>query len=621
MTKYYNKFRGVDFSTDPALIDESRSPYSQNLISDNGGYPEKRVGWETKLSYEGEQINGFFRLVDGSGTEYYLVHHDTTLTELAMADGAIDWDGTHTDLTTSMADARSVAFAYDNKLYILDGTTYWVYDGSTVETVAVDNTSVPTNTFIPTTTIGSGPTGGGTEYEAVNLLSPWRINQFAGNGSAQDFTVDTGSIDDATDLVVVVDGTTLTVTTDYTVTYATGVVHFNVAPSDQGGVDNVYITFAKTVSGYADRINQCKFAMWYGAGEYSRVFVSGNPSYRNYDWCSGLYDPTYFPDTGYTIFGSSAAGIMGYHRQYDNMLIVKEDNNQDATLFVRTAELDDNDNVIFPVQQGLSGVGAVSMYSFATLRDEPLFLAKQGVYTPTLVYGGAKQERTMQNRSFFINARLTIEDNMDEAVAVTWDGYYVLSINGHCYVADSRQKTSKSKTEGTSYEWYYWTNIDARVFTEIDDILYFGTSSGDLCKFRSDDATGNRYNDDMDAVDAIWATKQDDDGNFMLLKTMERLGSGVMIKPYSRSSVEISIKTEENTSTTLNSMNVDIFDFNNMDFTRFTFDTNDNPRVMPFGLNVRRYRTLQIIARNNETNEGFGVYGFIKNYHPVRNVR
>jgi hypothetical protein len=58
-----------------------------------------------------------------------------------------------------------------------------------------------------------------------------------------------------------------------------------------------------------------------------------------------------------------------------------------------------------------------------------------------------------------------------------------------------------------------------------------------------------------------------------------------------------------------------------MDFQRFTFSTNDSPDVMPFGLPVRRYRTLQIIARNRELGEGFGIYGFIKRFHGVKYVK
>ena len=46
-TTIYDKFRGVDMSTDPALIDTTRSPDAPNLISDTGGYPEKRHGCKT----------------------------------------------------------------------------------------------------------------------------------------------------------------------------------------------------------------------------------------------------------------------------------------------------------------------------------------------------------------------------------------------------------------------------------------------------------------------------------------------------------------------------------------------------------------------------------------------
>ena len=46
-TTIYNRFRGVDFSTDPSLVDASRSPLCTNIVADSGGMPEKRCGWET----------------------------------------------------------------------------------------------------------------------------------------------------------------------------------------------------------------------------------------------------------------------------------------------------------------------------------------------------------------------------------------------------------------------------------------------------------------------------------------------------------------------------------------------------------------------------------------------
>lgn len=734
-TRQYNKFRGVDFSTDPALIDPSRSPLCQNLISDAGGYPEKRTGWETSKQFTGERINGIYRLVDSLGFAHYLVHHaaklslvaagrlstafstttttppaDKTLrynnatpasvTEIyidetdsaaadasariaqyaagdiirvssdtnaalyhlftitsntdngtyrtlvvtylggatgnftnadaigirnsdggiAGADNAVDWTGPVIALSTAMNDARSNAIAFDNRLFILDGANYKVFDGAALADVDTDNTAVPTSTFIPTTHIGMLPAGGGTALEAVNLLTPWRKNSFIGDGASVDYFVDTGEIDDTTSIVAVVGGVTLD-PADYTINYATGKVTFDTPPADGSGVDNVVITFAFTVAGYADKIKKCRFAMWFGAGVYSRLFVSGNPEFRNYDWVSGLYDPSYFPDTGYTIFGTSASAIMGYTRQYDSMMIVKEDNNQDTSLFVRTSELDDSGNVIFPLKPGVTGIGAVSMYAFGILRDEPLLLARQGVFTPTLAYGGAGMQRSMQSRSYFIDARLLEETALEEAVGIVWNGYYLLSVNGVCYVADSRQKTSKSKTEGTSYEWYYWTNIAARVFADIDDVLYFGTADGHVRKFKTESDAPTRYNDDTTAIDAIWATNRDDDGDFMRLKTMPRNGSGVLIKPYSHSSVTVYFTTEDETDTYIGEREVDVFDFNNIDFERFTFNTDKSPALLPFDFPVRKYRTIQLIARNNVLSEGFGVFGFIKRYHFVRYVK
>ncbi len=615
-TKRYEKFRGVDFSTDPALIDERRSPYCQNLISDNGGYPEKRLGWRILKTYEGDTINGIFRLVDAGGNEHLLVHHGETLTHETF-------DVTSTDLSTTMNNDKSTCFYHDNTLYILDGANYLSYDGTTLSDV-VDNA------FVPTTVIGRAPAGGGKLLEGANYLSPWRKNSFVGNGTSTAFYLDAQDVDEE-NLIVYVNGS-LVDAEDYTVDHANGKVTFDAAPSDGDGVDNVVITFSKTVTGYADTIQKCRFGIWFGAGENTRVFLSGNPDYKSWDFHSGLYDPTYFPDTGYTRIGSDASAIMGYLRQYDSLLVIKEDNDQDATMYIRTAELTTVETVesdlttstetvaVFPIQQGVAGVGAVSRYAFATLRDDPLFLSKEGVFTPTLNYGSDAQ-RSMQNRSYYVDARLTAETNLSQAVGVVWNGYYILCVNGVCFVADSRQKTGKGANEASGYEWYYWTNIPAVVFMESEDELYFGTADGRLCKLRSDESTGLKYNDEDDPIDAFWATKQDDDGDFMMYKTMERLGSGVLIKPYSRSSVEISVKTDGGNTNVLNQKMVDIFDFNNMDFERFTFSTIDAPDVMPFGLSVKKYKTLQIIARNRESNEGFGVYGFVKRFHAVKYVK
>jgi len=83
-TKRYDRFRGVDFSTDPALVDDARSPWAPNMVADKGGMPEKRPGWRTLVELEG-RINGLHTLMTDSG-EQLLVHAGERLyLEKAMA--------------------------------------------------------------------------------------------------------------------------------------------------------------------------------------------------------------------------------------------------------------------------------------------------------------------------------------------------------------------------------------------------------------------------------------------------------------------------------------------------------------------------------------------------------
>jgi hypothetical protein len=557
------------------------------------GFPEKRLGWRTLFTVEAP-INGLFYAVFESGAEKYIVHGGTKLYTFTDAGFVQVYDG--------MNNARSAAFSHGGKLYILDGANYLVAEESGSSIVV---TPVSQHAFVPTTVIGAPATGGGTPFEAVNMLTGKRINSMIGDGTSTVFQLDSDNIDSVDS--VKIDGVP---TTAYTVDLAQGTVTFDTAPAVSpagGGIDNVVIEFTKNVAGYSDRISHCTIAASYGYNNDNRFFLSGNPEYQNWDWQSGLDDPTYFPDTGYTKVGADTSAIMGYIKQYDAMTIVKKSNEQDAELFLRTATFADDGTVIFPVKQGAKGIGAVSMMAFSTLRDDPLFLSNEGVFA--IASSSVNQERVLQDRSFYVNSRLTKEQGLENAVSVVWNGYYILCLNGHCYVADSRQRTGDSATEQYSYEWYYWTNIPAIVFLEIDGALYFGTADGRVCKFNTDITGVSRFNDDGDPIVARWSTKYDTFGTFTRRKTLVKKGSGVMIKPYSRSSVKIYVATDRAHEHLIRSSNMDIFDFSDIDFERFTFNTLDIPQVKPFNTKVKKFISLQLIFENDAVNEGFGVYG------------
>lgn len=596
--KSYNRFRGVDFSTDPTQVSDQRSPICQNLVADLAGFPEKRPGWRTLVTVAG-RINGMHYAVFASGAAAVILHAGTNL---------YAWnpdDDSATEFYNAANDARSRTFAHKGKLYFLDGKKYLAI---TENEGAYTAGAVEGNAFIPTTTIGMPASGGGTPFEAVNMLSPKRINSMIGDNTSTVFRLDSEEID-AVDSVVV-EGETKTEGADYTVDLTAGTVTFTSAPpeySGGGGIDNVIITFTKEVAGYTDRVNGCTVAESYGYNNDNRFFITGNPEYKNWDWQSGLDDPTYFPDTGYTMIGADTSAIMGYLKQYDTLTVIKEDNEQDAEVFVRTAAMTSDGSVYFPVKQGIKGLGAVSSHAFGTLRDDPLFLTKEGVYAITTV--SVEQERALQDRSFYVNAKLTREPNLKDAVAVVWDGRYILCVNGKAYVADGRQQTGYSKTEQYSYEWFYWDNIPARSLMEVGGELYFGTDDGRICKFNSDISTMARYNDDGEPIIARWSTKADSLGTFARRKTMVKKGSVVVIKPYTRSSVKIYAATDREHERLIRQAYMDIFTFADIDFERFTFNTLDTAQVIPFNAKVKKFVTLQLVFENDALDEGWGIYG------------
>ena len=594
----------MDFSTDPSLVAKQRSPLATNMVSDSGGMPEKRPGWRTLHRLEGA-VNGlWFGVFDG--VTHCLAHIGGTIYR---------WDDTSAEaLLSGLTDGRSMAVSLGGKLWILTGGEYLVYDGTTLQPVS-------DIAYAPTTVIGRAPTGGGTPYEDLNLVGRWRKNEFLPDGESTVYQLDTTELDESGDITVTVWGETKTEGTDYTVDRTAGTVTFTAAPAKaQVGVEGaVVIRFPKTINGYLDRISKCRVLTAYGVGSSDRLFLSGNPDFRNQDWYSGLNDPSYIPDLSYSVVGIEATAIMGYLRIGDNLAVVKEDNGQDSTVFLRSGTLDESGNAVFALRQSIAGVGAISRGGFGTLLDEQLFLADTGICAVTT--NALTTERIVQNRSFYVNAKLTQEPGLSDACAVSWNGMYMLAVNGHAYLLDGRhQKTYRSESLGDFvYECYYWENIPARCLmnrkTGDEEHLYFGTSDGRICRFNTDIDTMERYADDGEAIEAVWATKADDDGDASVLKTMIKKGNCVTIKPYARSSASVCFRTDRDTVDWRAAYDtMDIFDWEDIDFVRFTFDSNDGPREIMFRTKVKKYKRLQILIRSEGVNEGFGVFAITKHY-------
>lgn len=606
----YDNFRGADFSVDPSLVAKNRSPMPLNMIPDNGGNPVKRPGWRVLATLDAP-INGIYK-GEIAGLSSFIVHAGTKLYKVNEYVNPV----TFTEVATGLTNAKSTGFfsAIDSivKLFIFTGGEYICFDGAT-------STDVTTFAKIPTTIISRAPTGGGVALEGLNLIQPKHTESFLGTANTTAYQLATSGLDAALVTARVRNASggwdDKVETTHFTVNRTTGLVTWVTAPGAPliVGQDNVEITPSKTITGYADKIKKCTIFSRYGLGGATRIFASGNPDRKSYDWYSGVNDPTYFADLNYSIAGSEDTAIMGYCSIGEYQGIIKEENQQEATIYLRYGELDTSGKTVFKLKQGIAGVGAISKKCFVNLKDDPLFLSRTGVYgiTGTTIVN----ERTVENRSFFVDKKLTAESNLENAIACEWNGYCVINVNGRCYLLDSRHKAAISQVSTQFvYESYYWENVPAVCMLSNGGELFFGTSDGKLCKFNTDIAGELAYNDNGTAIVCQWATPNDNDNATQIFKTMLKKGCLVTLSPYNRSSGKVYFVKDGDPETFVIGQNMDIFDWETFDFERPTFNSSNNPQEIFFNKKSKKYKRMQIIVRNEALNEPFGIHEIVKTY-------
>lgn len=595
MSMTLEHFKGVDYQNNPVTMDTGRSPSAPNMIIDRSGYPQKRTGYR-KILDAGQRINGIHTLKVGD-TVKKLIHHGTILS-------LWNADNTLTNVYLDLKDERSTSFQKDKRLYILDGKAFLVYgefDGA-FSCKRVDSIAETSVVFI-----ARKPTGGGVKYEGINMISDSRTYSFLGTATDTAYTLDT----DITEVVKVEKLNTngdwdVVDASSYTVNNTTGVVTFTAAPgvSPTTGADNIKIEFKKPNAEYKAMINKCTIANIFtvGAGDY--IFLTGNDSHPNRDWRSKVNDPTVFSDLSYSTIGQDNTDIMAYVNLNGEQAIIKESNNQDVSIYIRSANVAENGTVSFPIKQGIASSGCVSKYCTTNLRDDNLFLSEDGV---TSLNTSLVSQTSSHNRSYYVNPDLT-KKNLRNAVAIVFDSKYYLAVDNQVYIADSRQKEYNRNDFSDSfiYEWCHWTDIPVRIWHNNDGILSFADNLGGLFEFQqaNEYATGDVYKDEDRPVHAHWDTPFMDFGTISNYKTLKNMH--MVLQPNIRTSVDISFKGKDSGSVPLTRY-ADMFDWNNIDFNRFSFISDGSPLVIPLNHKVKKFTLLQIRFANG-LNEPFGLY-------------
>ena len=532
-TLRFSDFRGVDFSSSPLDVQSNRATSATNFINEYG-VNRKRPGWNELFHIErdgeAQRINGIFSYRADDRREM-LIHAGRRFYRARLVEGAYILE----DITASstyeraavdaerLLDRRSQCFMGKKRTYIIGCGDYLVYGswdgGETYELRRVANNE---DTYIPTTTVSIDCDAVDDDVRGslddINYLSDYRINQLLGcTAKPSIWTLDAGSIDRDSDVSIRLETMADGEAVEYeiantgedktllyrgeeqvgTVDFALGKIRLDIDTAPQiENRDNIYVTFRHSVEGYADKITGCTFGTLFGVnGNTDRLFLSGNEAYPNIDFHSEMDDYTYFGDLNTSAMGSDAAPIGGYARLSDSTLVIyKENADEEASIFYRTGRYDEEtDSVsgvttsraVFPTSAGSIGESIVSRYACVNFAGDSIMLSRNGVFGVVLSSNVAVAERYTRERSRSINEKLLAHEDLSEAVGVVFRGRYYLSLDGVCYVADSRYKyVREDDVDGSyNYEWWCWDNIPARVWAVIDGQLTFGSADGSVCVF------------------------------------------------------------------------------------------------------------------------------------------
>lgn len=372
---------------------------------------------------------------------------------LSYYEGAIK---TEDALFAGMNTRKSASFIFNNRLYIVDGVNYLLYDGSKVS-------SVLDNAYIPTTYKNIIPSGenadAGAEYEHRNLLQPKFKHTFFGDGENKVFYMNENELDAIAEVKVY--GKTLTEGEGYTVNLLEGKIELTEAPAKPADKNlpethaGVEITAEKAYE--SEQITGCTLSAIFD----ERVFLSGNPDYpNNIYYCgrnniTGRTDPSYFPATNYVADGVGMAAITGMLVVADTLMVLKGDTQQDGSVYFHTAYAtgDDLHPKDYPSTRGLAGIGCLG--ACINFLDDPVFISRLGVEAVGQL--SVRYERAIEHRSSLIDAKL-VNMELKNASLEEWNGYLIALVDGKIFMADSRQRYAHD-TGVMQYEWYYLEDI------------------------------------------------------------------------------------------------------------------------------------------------------------------
>lgn len=455
-------------------------------------------------------------------------------------------------------------FGFEKKLYLLTGSKYYVYDGTTLSEVVG---------YRPLISISNIPAGGGTLLQQVNKLTGTRRAWFSPDGTATTFQLPEKDLVSVDYVKKTADDTAITFTADL----ATGIV--TITPALAKGINSV--EFGWTVStAFRSSIEKMRFSETYNGATDTRIFLYGDGT--NETFYSGLdYDgkPTaeYFPDLNVVSVDSANTPVTAMIKHYDSLLTFKA-NGAFITRYGTITLADGTLTSAFYTVPLNREIGNAALGQARLIKNNPFTLFGRSAYEWQLSSYAAKDERNAKSKSDRVVNTLA---GFDFTKAICFDDEY----NTEYYICQGGKCALYNYTADA---WYIYDNIPATCFVSINGQLFFGTSDGKLMCF------SRQYrNDNGAAINAHWESGAMDFARDYRLKYSTDIW--LALKPESSARVTVTAQSNRTSDYADKVVASSLMTFTNIDFNHWSFATNRQPQTERVKLKVKKFTYYRLI--------------------------
>ena len=492
---------------------------------------------------------------------------------LAACGGKV-WDINKDTWTASVIgtieDAPTHFFGFSKKVYILNGSGYYCWNGKSVVT-RVEG-------YVPTVVTAASPGGGGTPLERVNLLTGKRKAQYSPDGESTVFYLPEAGIDSVDSVI----GTNIS----WTVNTTEGTVTFSSAP--EKGVNTITIAWTKG-SGTQSKIAPMRFSETFNGSTDARVFLYGDGTNETvYSDLDENGNPTaeYFPDMNVIAVDSANTPLTALIRHYDRLLAFKSDgafsiNYSAMTLYSAESgsmSVEDTVTAAFYCTPLNREIGNEAVGQVRLIDNDPRTLFGGAAYRWALSSYGSRDERNAKRISDRVESTL---GRFGLSNCVTFDDE---TVQEYYIVCGDEAVVNNYGTD----TWYYYDHFPAVCMERVDGELYFGTPDGRIMH-----CSRQYHSDDTHEIDAYWESGSMDFGMDWRRKYSANIW--VSVEPESQSRINVTAQSNRKSDYAQKTVAHSLATFANADFNHWSFRTNRKPQVERVRLKVKKFTFYKLI--------------------------